>query len=394
MRHLVVSKNTLFFYFLIFGYLFGVIFYDYLKFDFTDESMAAFLVLFAGITVWERKDVKELRPLFLVGAVFFFYVVYSLIIKSNLPQAILKDMVIQIKPFIGFFCTWLLMPSLTKGQRRFTCILCILVACLIVVVYLTGNLWTFFGHPSRLATSAIVSALFFLYCSSFTWTEILIFILILTTGMLSTRSKFYGFWAVALILVVFIKLGGEIKLNIKTIVAISVVLVITLLLTWQKIAIYYIDGAMNSREMWSRPAMMVTALLILLDYFPFGSGLASFGTHVSGEYYSKTYAEYNIDKLYGLSKEYPSFIADAFYPELAQFGVVGLILFCCFWFWVVKKGVSLQNVNPRDFFLVLAIFIFFLIEGIADATFTHNRGLFILILLGMILPPYKYGKKL
>ncbi len=394
MRHLVVSKNTLFFYFLIFGYLFGVIFYDYLEFDFTDELMAAFLVLFAGVTVWERKNMKELRPLLCVGGVFLFYVVYSLLIKSNLPQAILKDMVIQIKPFIGFFCAWLIMPQLTTKQRRFTCILCIIIACLIVVIYLTGNLWTFFGHPSRLATSAIVSALLFLYCSSFTWTEILIFILILTTGMLSTRSKFYGFWGVALILIVFIKLGGEIKLNVKTIIAILLVLVVALLLTWQKIVIYYIDGAMNSREMWSRPAMMVTALLIFLDYFPFGSGLASFGTYVSGEYYSKTYAEYNIDQLYGLSKEYPAFIADAFYPELAQFGIVGLVLYFSFWFWIVKKGMSLQKTNPRDFFLIISIFIFFLIEGVADATFTHNRGLFILILLGMILPPYKYGKKL
>ncbi len=394
MRQLVISKNSLFFYFLIFGYLFGVIFYDYLKFDYTDELMAAFLVLFAGITVWERKDIKELRPLFWVGVVFLFYIIYSFIIKSNVPQAILKDAVIQVKPFLGFFCTWLIMPKLTKSQRLATCILCIVVACLIVVVYLTGNLWTFFGHPSRLATSAIVTALLFLYCSSFTWTEILIFMLILTTGMLSTRSKFYGFWAVTLFLILFIKLGGEIKLNAKTLLIIGVVVVMAILATWQKIVIYYIDGAMNSREMWSRPAMMVTAFLILLDYFPFGCGFGTFGTFVSGEYYSKTYAEYNIDKLYGLSKEYPAFIADAFYPELAQFGIVGVILYFWYWFWVVKKGMKIQKTNPRDFLLVISIFIFFLIEGVADATFTHNRGLFILILLGMILPPYKYGKKL
>ena len=134
MRQLVISKNSLFFYFLIFGYLFGVIFYDYLKFDYTDELMAAFLVLFAGITVWERKDIKELRPLFWVGVVFLFYIIYSFIIKSNVPQAILKDAVIQVKPFLGFFCTWLIMPKLTKSQRLATCILCIVVACLIVVV--------------------------------------------------------------------------------------------------------------------------------------------------------------------------------------------------------------------------------------------------------------------
>ncbi len=394
MRQLVVSKNNLFFYFLIFGYLFGVILYDYLKFDFTDELMALFLVLFAGVTVWERKDIRELRPLFWVGVVFLFYTIYSFIIKSNVPVAILKDMVIQIKPFLGFFCTWLIMPKLNKNQRLFTCILCIIVACLIVVICLSGNKWVFFGHPSRLATSAIVTALLFLYCSSFTWTEIIIFIMILTTGMLSTRSKFYGFWAITSFLVVFIKAGGQIKFNIKTLLILCLILVVTLLLTWEKIVVYYIDGAMNSREMWSRPAMMVTACLIFVDYFPFGCGFGTFGTFVSGEYYSSIYGEYNIDKLYGLTKDYPAFIADAFYPELAQFGIVGFILYFWFWFWVVKKGVKLQKTNPKDFLLVISVFLFFLIEGVADATFTHNRGLFILILLGMILPPYKYAKKL
>ena len=72
--------------------------------------------------------------------------------------------------------------------------------------------------------------------------------------------------------------------------------------------------------MWSRPAMMLTSIQILYDYFPFGSGLASFGTFASAEYYSPTYAVYGLDHLWGLSKEMPTFICDAFYPELAQFG--------------------------------------------------------------------------
>jgi hypothetical protein len=31
------------------------------------------------------------------------------------------------------------------------------------------------------------------------------------------------------------------------------------------------------------------------------------------------------------------------------------------------------------------VFLFFLIEGVADSTFTHNRGLFILIIMGCAL---------
>lgn len=41
-QQIVLSKNNLFFCFLLFGYVFGVILYDFLKFDYTDELMAFF----------------------------------------------------------------------------------------------------------------------------------------------------------------------------------------------------------------------------------------------------------------------------------------------------------------------------------------------------------------
>lgn len=54
MRQIVLSKNNLFFYLLLLV-TFLESYYDFLKFDYTDEILALFLVLFAGITIWERK---------------------------------------------------------------------------------------------------------------------------------------------------------------------------------------------------------------------------------------------------------------------------------------------------------------------------------------------------
>ena len=87
MRQLVVSKNNLFFYFLLFGYIFGVVFYDFLKFDYTDELMAFFLILFTGATDWERKDIRQLRPQLGVVLIFLFYVIYSFAINFNVPRS-------------------------------------------------------------------------------------------------------------------------------------------------------------------------------------------------------------------------------------------------------------------------------------------------------------------
>lgn len=383
--NIVISKNNLFFYFLILGYLFGVVLYDFLNFNYTDELMAFFLLFFVAITVWERGSIKQLKPIFILLSVFSFYIIYSFVIHSNTPIAILKDAVIQIKPFLAFLCTLIIAPILSKNQKLFTMILCMIVGLFILLIYLTGNMWSFFFHPSRLATTATVTALLFLYCSSFKWADVFLFLFLLTIGLLSTRSKFYGFYGVSVLLLFYFKLGGRVKFDVKTLLITTILIGVALFLSWEKIVLYYIDGSMNSREMWSRPAMMLTALLIFRDYLPFGSGLASFGTFVSGEYYSTIYSKYKIDGLYGITKENPMFIADAYYPELAQFGIIGFILYFAFWGWILKSGLKSETYNKPSMLLIIMIVLFFLIEGIADSTFIHNRGLFVMILLGMIM---------
>lgn len=385
MQQIVFSKNNLFFYFLIFGLVFGVLLYDFIGFMYTDELMTLFLALFAGVMMWERKNTQDFHLLLGMGAVFLFYTIYSFAIHSNVPQAILMDLAIQIKPFLGFYCVYLLAPILTQKQKSILAIICLIVGGLVIIIGLTGLTYTVFTHPSRLATAITATALLFLYCSSYSWSDVVVFILLLSIGFFSTRSKFYGFWGVAVFLIVYSKAGGIIKFNFKSVLVFSFITILAVWLAWEKIVIYYVDGMVTSNEMWSRPAMMVTSVDILLDYFPFGSGLASFGTFASSEYYSPTYAEFGIDHIWGLSKEMPSFISDAFYPELAQFGVAGVALYFGFWMWMLKKATQQNLIIPKKSLIIWLIFFFFLIEGTADATFTHNRGLFILIIAAMSL---------
>ena len=364
------------------GYIFGVILYDFIEFKYTDELMALFLCLFAGIVVWERKAWKELIPVTIVVFIFLFYTIYSFIIQSNIPKAILTDLLIQIKPFLGFYCAYLIAPQLSSSQKYFISILCLIVGGLLIIVGLSAQIDSVFGHPSRFATAAIATAFLFLYCSTYKWSDVLIFLFLLTIGFFSTRAKFYGFWVVATSLIVFTKLGGQIRLNWKSIAAGILICLLAIWFAKEKIIIYYVDGMMNSREMWSRPAMLFASGQIFYDYFPFGCGLGSFGTFASAEYYSPIYEMYGLNHIWGLSKNMPIFICDAFYPELAQFGIIGAILYFFFWYTIIRKSTS-QNIQKST--CIWMIFIFFLIEGIADSTFTHNRGLFILIILALMI---------
>ena len=382
LSQLVCSKNNLFFAFLVAGYIFGVILYDFIEFKYTDELMALFLCLFAGIVVWEKKAWKELIPVTIIVFIFLFYTIYSFIIQSNIPKAILTDLLIQIKPFLGFYCAYLIAPQLSSSQKYFISILCLIVGGLLIIVGLSAQIDSVFGHPSRFATAAIATAFLFLYCSTYKWSDVLIFLFLLTVGFFSTRAKFYGFWVVATSLIVFTKLGGQKSLNRKSIAAGILICLLAIWFAKEKIIIYYVDGMMNSREMWSRPAMLFTSGQIFYDYFPFGCGLGSFGTFASAEYYSPIYEMYGLNHIWGLSKNMPIFICDAFYPELAQFGIIGAILYFFFWYTIIRKSTS-QNIQKST--CIWMIFIFFLIEGIADSTFTHNRGLFILIILALMI---------
>ena len=390
LSRLVCSKNNLFFAFLVAGYIFDVILYDYIDFTSADELMALFLLFFSGLIINERRNIKEMIPLFVVLIIFLFYTTYSFSIHSNIPNAILKDLLIQIKPFLAFYCTYLIAPSFTTSQKRLIVVMCLTSSLMMLGIGLSNGIFLFFGHQSYFAKAIIATAFLYLYCCSDNWEDMLVFILILCIGFFSTRAKFYGFCGIAIFLILLYKAGIEIKFNISGCLIAICVLAIAVWLGKDKIILYYVDGMMNSREMWSRPAMLLTSLRIFIDYIPFGCGLASFASFVSGEYYSSIYEAYGISHLWGISKSNPAYVADAYYPVLAQFGIIGVGLYVYFWIWVVFKGIKLGNYGyKKEYLLILLSAIFFAIEGVADATFSQNRGLFILIITAMTVAKYK-----
>lgn len=382
LAQVVCSRNRLFFAFLWVSYVLGVLLYDFLGFDYTDELLTLLLAALTFTLLALRGNRREWIPFIGLGAVFLFYLVYSFALHSNVPRAIVKDFVIQLKPFLGFFCAYALAPRLSAEQKRWTCLLCLMAAAALLIIGLTDPYCRFFGHMSRYATAVVATFFLLLYCSDFRWADVGILLCILAMGLLSTRAKFYGFFGLTVCLMAYYWAFGRLRLNGKSVALLLILFAVALWLAREKIVIYYVDGMMNSREMWSRPAMMLTGGRLLADYFPFGCGLGSFGTFASGEYYSPIYAAYGLDQLWGLSKQNPAFICDAFYPELAQFGVVGVALYVAFWVFILRKA---RRLPVKEQLLVWLGFFFFLIEGVADSTFTHNRGVFILILLGITL---------
>jgi len=394
--------NRQFFNLTLFTLIFGVIFYDSidaLGFSYVDEICALLLVLLFGYKVFQTKSWEFDRTFLIVIIVFLFYLVYSMVIKSNSTGAILKDFIIQFKPYLSFFCVYALRPVWSDNQKA---LLRQIVVLCSLYVFLAGVAWLFdaalikytFGHMSRIATASSILALLYLYCSHYTKADKYAFILILSIGLLTARSKHFGFFVASLLLVFYFNQSIQLRFNFKNIFFIVTALALTILVAWNKIYYYFITGGFGSGrsvdEMYARMALYYFSVPIIKDFIPFGSGFASYATFTSGESYSPIYVKYGMNYLYGLSKTNPSFLSDTYYPALAQFGITGVVLFFLFWFVLFRRAVkNFIKGFYKESVMAVMIILFFLIECTSDSTLTHNRGMFMMMMLGLLFADCK-----
>jgi len=121
-----------------------------------------------------------------------------------------------------------------------------------------------------------------------------------------------------------------------------------------------------------RNFLYITSFRIARDFFPFGSGLATFGGWISVLYYSPLYSKYGISSIHGLQKG-GSYIIDTFWPYvIAQFGFIGAS--CYIWILIslfystVKVLKKLDNLFLKAFVLGSLMI---LTEAVVEAIALH-----------------------
>lgn len=393
-----LSDNILFLF--LFMLIFGILLYGFIGFDYTDELCALGLFIIFGIYLFTTPNWSFNKGFLLTIGIFIFYICYSFYIGSNTKTAILADATVQIKPYLAFFCIYSMMPQLNDKQKKLLQSICLLCWILLIPIGIAGainelTLRMTMGHPAYFAAAVVCLSLTYLYCSKFTIRDKIIFIVMLALGILSGRSKFYGFFTFSFFVIFYFSAIKQFKLNLKNGIILTVMVIAMLFVAWKKIDLYFYHAmtAMDEseRDMIARYVLYATSPQILADYFPFGSGFASFGTYYSGAYYSSIYMEYGIDNVWGMTKSHYNFVADTFYPSLAQYGVVGIFLYLLFWIYILRKAIrfSSKAQDKKYISMVLMIIGFFAIEGTTDSTFTTHRGFYVLMLLGLILADLK-----
>lgn len=368
---------------------------------FIDELCAYSFLALALFDCTINRNWAKYKLLWILMSILTFYGIYSFILGSNTTSAIALDWIIELKPFIPFAVLLAISPKLTNKDKRLITYISLANASVCALALLGGmELVSKIVFHIMLAGSIIfLSCMLILYCNTnnngnISRSILVIVTMFLTLGLLCGRSKYYGIYILSIFFLFIYRPGIMRNLNVKHFTIIALIPIFILIAAWSKIQYYFLSGESSTFdpsviESFARPVLYLTGVQILFDYFPFGSGMASFATYASSWNYSNTYYEYGIHTVHGLSPNGEfNFICDAFYPSLAQFGFAGIFLFIYFWIYVYKPLKSMMRTNADKYKIPFSIgsliICFLLIECIAGTTLTQTTGLIAMATLGIL----------
>lgn len=346
-----------------------------------DEVMTAILIVYTFVKKWHPDTNPEpWKEYYTFLWILGFYVVYSLIRQVNVPGAVWIEFVQQMRPYSIIFCTWILNPQFTDKQKKW----------MLWAMGLTLTSWIYF-HPETtqsgvqaefpvLGQLAICTGMAYYLFTEETRKNKYIALAIVLTGMLAPKFKFMGEVVCFIALLFYIKERLNFKSG-KTVVVVTLIMIVVLIVTWTKFDAYYVSGWKN--EALARPMTYKTSLQILWDYFPLGPGMGTFASWGAAEYYSPLLHKYGLDTIWGMTEDAKWFIADAFYPTLAQYGIVGVILFFIYW---KRRLIAFNEIEDMKYYrVVLMAFFCLAIEQTADTSWLSGKGMGYCMLIGLCL---------
>ena len=378
-----MKTSTFFYWFWIIYLPTCILFYDRM-WQSIDETMTVILFLFTVIKVYGKKTDSIGKEILWYIVLMVFYVAYSIILKVNVQEAVFYDLQQQIRPYVVFFCSYLIAPQFTEKQKKRLIKWFLICDIFYVISFFIGFRVSVFGlRTPMIGQATLLTASMYLLFKENTRKNIVKGIIILSIGLLSFKSKFVGEYVVFIALFYFLK--SRLKPNLKTIISVIALVSTIVYFTWEKFNAYYIEGMEETTSnRMARPESYKTARTIIFsDYIPFGSGLASFGTNAAAKYYSPLYYKYGLDNIWGLYPENPMFLADAFYPTLAQYGLVGLFFFL--WFWIRRYKQALHHKEFRAYKVAMMMIFALFLENMADTSYLSGKGMGYFMLLAMAI---------
>lgn len=356
-------------------------------FDWSDEILTVLLLLYAIVKQWYLvKDKKRMMEINIYMTLMIFYLLYSLAIRVTTPRGVFLDILQQVRPYAVFYLTWMMAPQFSpKQQKRIKWVMLLSFFGYLFAFKFKPSLVTPFGgeESAALGQIALYCAMVYYLFSKQTKRNRNITILIMLLGLISGKSKYFGECVCFIALVMFVKSRINFT-SVSTLLKVGALGAVVIFFTWTKFNAYYVEGFQEDAQAMARPATYETGMQIMFhDYVPFGSGLGSFGTAAAAKEYSPLYFKYHLNEIWGLDPTNPMFLADAFYPTLAEFGIVGLFFFL--WFWKRRLWEANKIPNLIYYRMALMCILALALESTADSSYLSGKGMGYFMILALCL---------
>ncbi len=370
-----------------------------INFDWSDEILTVLLLCFAinkrNLLVKDKKRTTEIK--FYIWFMLFYFI-YSILIHVTTFRGVFLDFAQQLRPYAVFYLTWNLAPEFTdKQKKQIKRVMLLSFFGYLIAFKFKPSLVTPYGsgESAALGQIALCCAMIYYLFSKQTKRNRNIAILIMLLGLISGKSKYFGECVVFIALVILVKS----KINftsVSTLLKVAALGSVVIFFTWTKFNAYYVQGFQTDDQEIARPATYEIGMKIMFhDYIPFGSGLGSFGTAAAAKEYSPLYYKYQLNTIWGLTPDNPMFLADAFYPTLAEYGIVGLFFFL--WFWKRRLWECNQIKNIVFYRMALMAIMALALESTADSSYLSGKGMGYFMILALCLNSAgvkKTGKKI
>lgn len=204
--------------------------------------------------------------------------------------------------------------------------------------------------------------------------------------ILSGKEKSYGAILIFVILYYLI-VHRKVQTKLRYILYMAVPVV---LLAWNKIYFYYVEGHGH----YAKSIMTSTALRIAKDYFPIGTGFGTFGSTYAAKYYSPVYHIYGIAENPELGEQTRMYLTDVFWPILlGENGILGTLLYCGL---ILTLFIRIQRVfyyEKTKYFLLIYMLVFMMMTTFSEAGFMQPMVMVYAFVMGILLEEYEEKKK-
>lgn len=383
------NGGNMFFFVLLYLIIFLNMFVEFVHiFTYTDEILAIILLLIGvfKLIYFEKNGIKVLTNIE-IWVIFLILIFVILGVFSTFGSDVTNSVFLQLytlfsdlKILFIYFGARITTFNLKLSNEKISSFIlnsCYLYTSICILLLIFNQIFHFlknygfrfgintvaygFGHPAQFSTALIVITTLYLYFNLMKKIKIKYLYLLLNLLLIFSAGRVTSivFYLCLILILLFSK-------NRKaSILGFFFSVLLAFWFSKDRIMHQFFD------EEEARGVLLRTSIKIAQDYFPYGSGLGTFGSQASRQNYSSIYFRYNISDVWGLSPENSAFITDSYWAKIiGEYGFFGCIVIILIMILLMINTFHFSKSSLNRISLIPITYLF--ITSPVDTTMTSN----------------------